>query len=208
MRDAILGRDPADVDVFWWVPQEWDGPLNDLECIRRVKEAGAISKFRPNYRRDDRFSGWSESRNFDEVLGVYLLHGPGGLDKQLVIMRGRRLDLSVFDFGLCMAAFDGRDVIRTPEFDADAAGERFTLLTCRGEHDLARSVARHRRWSDKYPGWPLVLGPQAAAVRMLHGRPDDEREVESVTLKVRRKFMLIPLPSQVLMGAVYGAGAV
>src|SRR3954447_20653564 len=38
-----------------------------------------------------------------------------------------KANLERFDFGLCMAAFDGKQTIRTAEFDQDVEAHAFTL---------------------------------------------------------------------------------
>ena len=83
-----------------------------------------------------------------------------------------------FDFGICMAAYDGKEIIRSRHFDEDFEKHIFTLRHCR---DKAAAEKRYSRISKRYidyPGpygswfhsgirWPMVLSGKARLDIML-----------------------------------------
>ena len=56
-----------------------------------------------------------------------------------------KVNLSRFDFGICMAAFDGKKTIRTKEFDSDAETRAFTLHRADNESQFAYSMSRYEK---------------------------------------------------------------
>lgn len=75
--------------------------------------------------------------------------------------------LKTFDFGINQIAFDGENVITTPEFHWDYKHSLFTLY--HGDrHD--RSLARFQRINLRY-GWEMVL---AAGVVVPVSKPEEE----------------------------------
>ena len=67
-------------------------------------------------------------------------------------------NLARFDFGVCMAAWDGDKVYTAPEYKTDIERKTFTL--CRAD-DLAQfnySMSRFDKMTaDRYAGWKLVV---------------------------------------------------
>lgn len=99
------------------------------------------------------YEGWAT----EEVLGVFDISTPL-LDYQLICLTtGPETILPRMDFGICRISYDGDMVHRTNEYHADKHNERFTLLRCGSHTELERSLARHKRLSEKYVGWPIDL---------------------------------------------------
>jgi hypothetical protein len=69
-----------------------------------------------------------------------------------------RANVGRFDFGICMAAFDGNDVIRTPSFDRDIETRTFTLLRADNGAQFAYSMSRFEKITEgRYSGWMLAI---------------------------------------------------
>ena len=78
-----------------------------------------------------------------------------GLRPEYAEWRG---DISRFDFGICMAAFDGDNIIRTDEFERDAEGQTFTLLRADNEKQFDYSMSRFDKITTGcYRGWTLAI---------------------------------------------------
>ena len=67
-------------------------------------------------------------------------------------------NLGRFDFGVCMAAFDGQQTIRTAKFDADTERQTFTLLRADNAQQFAYSMSRYEKIAaGRYSGWSLCV---------------------------------------------------
>jgi hypothetical protein len=68
-------------------------------------------------------------------------------------------NIARFDFGICMAAFDGkRDIIRTAEFEQDVKAHTFTLCHADNRGQFAYSLHRFRKiTATRYNDWSLVI---------------------------------------------------
>ena len=67
-------------------------------------------------------------------------------------------NISRFDFGVCMAAFDGESTLRAAEFDDDVNDKAFTLLRADNFQQFAYSMSRYKKiTSDRYQGWTLSV---------------------------------------------------
>jgi hypothetical protein len=62
------------------------------------------------------------------------------------------------DFGVCMAAFDGKETIKTPEFVQDIEARTFTLRSADNKEQFAYSMARFRKIAaGRYAGWEMAV---------------------------------------------------
>lgn len=67
-------------------------------------------------------------------------------------------NIARFDFGVCMAEFDGNEVLRAPEFDIDVENKVFTLHRADNFEQFAYSLSRHRKiTAGRYQGWGLSI---------------------------------------------------
>jgi hypothetical protein len=67
-------------------------------------------------------------------------------------------NIARFDFGICMAAFDGGNILRADEFVADMEAETFTL--CRADNlvQFSYSMSRYKKiTAGRYQGWGLSI---------------------------------------------------
>jgi hypothetical protein len=67
-------------------------------------------------------------------------------------------NIARFDFGVCMAAFDGESTLRAAEFDDDVNEKAFTLLRADNFQQFAYSMSRYKKiTSGRYQGWTLTV---------------------------------------------------
>jgi len=148
VRDTILQKQIADIDVFME-----DG---------HVEEAAALLRSAHSYVKvgewkqylgfsDPAMTRVAKFEKADEVTPVCVI----GL---LPEYASPRANLLRFDFGICMAAFDGQQTIRTAEFDQDAEAKTFTLHRADNQAQFTYSVSRFEKiTAGRYKGWPLVI---------------------------------------------------
>ena len=67
-------------------------------------------------------------------------------------------NMARFDFGICMAAFDGKQTIRADAFDCDVENHSFTLRRADNQAQFNYSMSRYDKiTAGRYSGWSLVL---------------------------------------------------
>jgi hypothetical protein len=63
-----------------------------------------------------------------------------------------------FDFGICMVAYDGREIVRSKEFDHDVENKVFTLHRADNVEQLTYSMRRYGKiTAGRYAGWKLAI---------------------------------------------------
>jgi hypothetical protein len=68
------------------------------------------------------------------------------------------VNIARFDFGICMAAFDGENTLLAAEFDTDVESKTFTLCRADNFHQFAYSMSRFKKISaGRYQGWSLSV---------------------------------------------------
>jgi hypothetical protein len=151
VRDTILKKQIHDIDIF----------MDD----RRVEEAAARLRASCAY---VKVGEWKEYLGFsdpamlrvakfekaDEALPICII----GLKPEYTDPRD---NISRFDFGVCMAAFDGEETFQAEEFDHDIASRTFTLLRADNEAQFAYSMSRFEKiTAGRYSGWTLAIPEQ------------------------------------------------
>ena len=148
VRDTVIGKAIHDIDVF----------MND----KHVEEAAARLRADHGYVKVgewQQYLGFSDPamtrvakfEKADETIPICVI----GLRPEYAEWRG---DISRFDFGICMAAFDGDNIIRTDEFERDAEGQTFTLLRADNEKQFDYSMSRFDKiTTGRYRGWTLAI---------------------------------------------------
>jgi hypothetical protein len=87
----------------------------------------------------------------DETIPVCII----GLEPQFTTPKA---NIARFDFGVCMAAFDGQQTIRADEFDQDVEAQTFTLCRADNLEQYAYSLSRFKKiTAARYKGWSLVI---------------------------------------------------
>jgi len=64
--------------------------------------------------------------------------------------------LERFDFGICRISFNGKQLIRHPDYVFDRSAKSFQLRRRREGQELSASVHRFARLTLKYEGWKFV----------------------------------------------------
>jgi hypothetical protein len=149
VRDSILHKQIADIDVF----------MKD----EHVDEAAALLRSSCSY---VKVGQWRQYLGFSDPAMVRLAKFEKADETIPVCIIGLlprfadlKENLSRFDFGICMAAFDGKQIIRTPEFDRDAEARTFTLHRADNSQQFAYSLSRFEKITRaaRYEGWSLVI---------------------------------------------------
>jgi hypothetical protein len=151
VRDTILQKPIHDIDVF----------MRD----EHVEEAAALLRASCGY---VKVGEWKEYMGFsdpamtrvakfekaDEVTPICVI----GLRPKFA---GPRDNLARFDFGICMAAFDGKRIIDTAEFDKDVKAKTFTLYRADNLPQFSYSMSRFEKiTAGRYSGWSLNISSE------------------------------------------------
>lgn len=147
VRDTLLQRPIKDIDLFL------DGANAD-EAARlmrskfgyvKVGEWAAYEGFS-----DPALSRLAKFEKADESIPVCLIG--------LRMPRGMQDNVRRFDFGICMAAWDGSAIYTAPEYTADVEAKTFTLCRADNQPQYDYSWSRHQKLTaDRYAGWQLVV---------------------------------------------------
>jgi hypothetical protein len=152
VRDTILERPIRDIDIF----------LYDDE--RATNQAAALLRSDFGYVKVGEwksYAGFSDPmvervakfEKADESIPICLI----GLKKNLAPDDNVRR----FDFGICMASWDGGEFVTAGPFKRDVEQQTFTL--CRADNDaqFAYSMVRFSKLTaDRYQGWSLSVPDQ------------------------------------------------
>ena len=69
--------------------------------------------------------------------------------------------LPEFDFGICQIGFNGKKIIRTPDYGFDKARRVFRIVPKIDDRMFVRSINRWARIKERYPDWTFDLGSRA-----------------------------------------------
>jgi hypothetical protein len=147
VRDSLLERPIRDIDLFL------DDACSDAAAKLLRSQFGYVKV--GEWESYEMFSDPAVARlakfeKADETIPVCLI----GLKEP----RGMRDNLARFDFGTCMAAWDGDRVYVAPEYTRDVNQKTFTL--CRADNQPQFDYSRSRfdkLTADRYAGWELVV---------------------------------------------------
>ncbi|MGX1320499.1 hypothetical protein AB7M17_003952 [Bradyrhizobium sp. USDA 377] len=156
VRDTLLERPIRDVDLFL-----------DADC---TDEAAALMRSQYGF---VKVGEWKQYAMFsdpavervakfekaDEEIPVCLI----GLKRPYDDYDRRRPlgmqdNLARFDFGICMAGWDGNEVYTAPEYRRDLEAKTFTLCRADDQPQFNYSMARFLKMTaDRYAGWRLIV---------------------------------------------------
>lgn len=151
VRDTILQKPIADIDVF----------MSD----EHVEEAAALLRSSCSY---VKVGDWKQYLGFsdpamtrvakfekaDETIPICII----GLQPRFA---NPEANISRFDFGICMVAFDGQQTTRTAEFDHDVKEHAFTLHRADNQKQFDYSLSRFEKITvGRYAGWTLAIPRQ------------------------------------------------
>lgn len=148
VRDTILQKQIHDIDVF----------MKD----EHLEEAAALLRSSCSYVKvgewkqylefsDPAMTRVTKFEKADETIPICII----GLSPSFADPRN---NIARFDFGICMAAFDGQQTIRTAEFDQDEKARTFTLCRADNQAQFAYSLSRFEKiTAARYKGWSLIV---------------------------------------------------
>jgi hypothetical protein len=148
VRDTILQKQIHDIDIF----------MEDAH----VEEAAALLRSQCSYVKvgewkqylgfsDPAMTRVAKFEKADETIPVCII----GL---LPDFASPEDNIARFDFGICMAAYDGKQTMRAPEFDRDEKARTFTLCRADNQAQFAYSLSRFEKiTAARYAGWSLVV---------------------------------------------------
>jgi len=151
VRDSLLERPIRDIDLFL------DDACTD-DAAKLLRSQFGFVKV-GEWARYEEFSDPAVVRlakfeKADEVTPVCLI----GLVEEA---RGMRENVARFDFGACMAAWDGDEVYSAPEYTIDINEKTFTLCRADNQPQFDYSMSRFRKLTaDRYAGWSLVVSAE------------------------------------------------
>ena len=159
VRDTLLEKPIHDIDVF----------LDDANleaAAAHLRSAHAYVKV----------GEWKEYLGFSDPAMTHLAKFEKADAPIPVCLIGLKPDfvdpaanMSRFDFGICMAAFDGTTVTRTAEFNDDAEAKTFTLHRADNLAQFSYSMSRFKKiTAGRYAGWGLVVPQEFAALATEH----------------------------------------
>lgn len=146
VRDTLLDRPIKDIDLF----------LDNQHIV----EAAKLLRTKFGYVKVGEWTSYGEFSDpaviqlakfekADETIPVCLI----GLDKAYTLAG----NVSRFDFGICMAAFDGEQVHQSGRFNAEVSEKTFTLYRADNQAQFNYSLKRFETISARYTGWELVI---------------------------------------------------
>jgi hypothetical protein len=159
VRDTFLQKQIHDIDVF----------MKD----EHVEEAAALLRSQCSYVKvgewkqylefsDPAMTRVAKFEKADETIPVCII----GL---LPNFAKPRDNIARFDFGICMAAFDGKRTIRAAEFDQDEKARTFTLCRADNQAQFSYSLSRFEKiTATRYAGWSLIVPSEFEALAREH----------------------------------------
>lgn len=154
VRDTQLERPVRDIDLFLddAVADEAAKLMRSKFGYVKVGQWASYLNFSdPIVIRLAKFEKW------DEEIPVCLI----GLDRP----RGMQDNVSRFDFGICMAAWNGEVVYTDRKYRYDLETKRFTLCRADNAEQFAYSMQRYKKMTaDRYGGWELVVPKEFEAL--------------------------------------------
>jgi hypothetical protein len=148
VRDTVLQKQIHDIDMF----------MKD----EHVEEAAALLRSHCSYVKvvewtqyldfsDPAMTSVAKFEKADETIPVCII----GLLPQFA---SPEVNIARFDFGICMAAFDGKRTMRAAEFDQDEKAHTFTLCRADSQAQFTYSLSRFEKiTAARYAGWSLVV---------------------------------------------------
>lgn len=156
LRDLDNDRPVKDIDIFVSVPAAAHDRLSALYRLNNeLLVAGAdVREIDPN-----KLYPVGEG---NDVVGCFEMLVDGlDLPVQVIMIDHHKseagdhkaLVMARIDYGICQIAFDGETVETTAAYRSDKFFQVFELRQDRRDDELAASIHRYARLSQKYPGW-------------------------------------------------------
>lgn len=148
VRDTLLKKQIHDIDVF----------MEDAH----VEEAAALLRSACSYVKvgewkqylgfsDPAMTRLAKFEKADETIPICII----GLLPRFANPRG---NIGRFDFGICMCAFDGKQTIKSAEFEQDVKAQTFTLCRADNQAQFDYSMSRFEKiTAARYAGWSVSI---------------------------------------------------
>jgi Poly A polymerase head domain len=148
VRDTILQKAIHDIDVF----MEDD----------HVDEAAAVLRSSCSF---VKVGEWKQYLHFSDPAMMRVARFEKADETIPICIIGLQQDfanpkdnIARFDFGICMAAWDGKQTIRAAEFDRDEKDRTFTLHRADNRPQFVYSLSRFEKiTAGRYSGWSLRI---------------------------------------------------
>ena len=167
VRDTLLERPIRDIDLFLSAgcTDEAAALLRSQFSFVKVGEWKSYEMFSdPAVKRVAKFE------KADETIPVCLI----GLshewrEEERERARTMQENLARFDFGICMAGWDGENVYTLYEYQVDIEQQTFTLCRADNQAQFNYSMSRFDKMTaDRYAGWQLVVRPKFSVMAAEH----------------------------------------
>jgi len=158
VRDSLLERPIKDVDLFLDVgyTDEAAALMRSQFGFVKVGEWKSYEMFS-----DPAVARVAKFEKADETIPVCLI----GLMPLALGLRGMQANLERFDFGICMAAWDGNEVYTAYQYKRDVEQKTFTLRRADDQQQFNYSRSRFDKMTaDRYAGWRLVVPQEFGAL--------------------------------------------
>ena len=163
VRDTLLERPIRDIDLFL------DVAATD-EAAKLLRQDFGFLKIAEwkNYElfSDPVCARVGKFEKADEEIPVSLI----GLNHEWWgEARSMQENLARFDFGICMAGWDGAEVRTTDEYKRDIEQKTFTLCRADSQSQFNYSMSRFKKMTaDRYAGWKLAIPKRFDEMAMEH----------------------------------------
>jgi hypothetical protein len=150
VRDTLLERPIKDIDLFLAedATDEAAKLLRSKFGYVKVGEWATYEGFS-----DPAVARLAKFERADETIPFCLI----------ALVKPKSMDVNVqrFDFGICMAAWDGHKIFRADQFYRDAKNQTFTLRRADNQPQFDYSMSRfHKLTKDRYAGWALAVSTE------------------------------------------------
>jgi hypothetical protein len=151
VRDTILQRQIHDIDVF----------MDD----KHVESAAALLRSSCSY---VKVGDWKQYLGFSDPVMTRVAKFEKADETTPICIIGLQANytkpfpnIGRFDFGICMAAFDGENIMRSTLFERDVEAQTFTLHRADNEAQFNYSLSRFEKiTAGRYRGWTLAVPNQ------------------------------------------------
>ena len=158
VRDTLLERPIKDIDLFLDVASI-DAAAKLLRSEFSFVQTGERKSYKMSS--DPTVVRVATFEKADETIPICLI----GLKQT----QGMQANLARFDFGLCMAGWDGDKVYTAPEYKIDSEQKTFTLCRADNQTQFDYSMSRFDKMTaDRYAGWQLVVPAKFKALARDH----------------------------------------
>jgi hypothetical protein len=148
VRDTILQKQIHDIDVF----------MKD----EHAEEAAVLLRSRCGY---VKVGEWKQYLGFSDPAMTRVAKFEKAAETIPVCIIGLlphfaspKDNIARFDFGICMAAFDGKQTLRTAKFNKDEKARTFTLCRADSQPQFDYSLSRFEKiTTERYAGFSLIV---------------------------------------------------